>query len=112
MWWRLPGILARAKQWFVKGVARALGFGQEMTSPTFTLIHEYGGSMALYHMDLYRMETAAEMTEIGLEEYLYGDGVCLVEWAEKMGDLFPPEAIRVTIAHLGGVVRNIDIERT
>lgn len=108
----LTGDLGAGKTVFVKGIAAALGFEQDMTSPTFTLIHEYRGPVDLYHMDLYRMETAAEMAEIGLEDYLYGDGICLVEWAEKMGSLRPPDAIRVNITHLGGTGRRIDIERT
>ena len=106
----LTGELGAGKTVFARGVARALGITDEITSPTFTLIHEYLGTMPLYHMDLYRMTGIAEIRDLGVEDYFYGDGVCLVEWAEKLGELFPEDAVRVTLRHLGDSQREIVVE--
>lgn len=87
----LCGDLGSGKTHFVKGLAEGLGYLGEVTSPTFTLIHEYlGGLMPLYHFDLYRIETEDEAFEIGLEDYLSGDGVCVIEWADKLPGMLPP----------------------
>ena len=121
----LIGELGTGKSVFARGVARGLGIKETITSPTFTLIHEYNiqnpelvihnpqfrGSINLYHMDLYRTNNVQEIYNIGVEDYFYGDGICLVEWAEKLGELFPKDAINVTIKHLGGIRREIEIER-
>lgn len=107
----LTGDLGAGKTVFARGVARSFGVTEEVTSPTFTLIHEYHCSPTLYHMDLYRMDSIDEIRNIGVEDYLYGDGVCLVEWAEKLGELYPADAIQVEINHLGGDRREITIER-
>ena len=107
----MTGDLGAGKTVFAQGVARALGITDEITSPTFTLIHEYHGSITLYHMDLYRMNSTEEMRGIGIEDYFYGDGICLVEWAEKLEELCPDNAIRVTLKHLEGDRREITIER-
>lgn len=107
----LTGDLGAGKTVFTRGVASALGIHGEVTSPTFVLIHEYRGAFPLYHMDLYRLENEREMLDIGVEDYFYSDGVCLVEWAEKLGDLFPRDAIRVAIRHVDSRSREITIER-
>lgn len=94
----LNGDLGAGKTHFVKGMAEALGIHKdEVHSPTFTLIHEYEGSMPLYHFDCYRMESPAEALEIGAEEYFYGDGVTVIEWPERIESLIPPEAIWIDI---------------
>jgi tRNA threonylcarbamoyladenosine biosynthesis protein TsaE len=86
----LCGDLGAGKTQFVKGLAEGLGYLGDVTSPTFTLIHEYfGGLMPLYHFDFYRLETEAEVLAVGLEEYLASDGVCVFEWADKFRDLLP-----------------------
>jgi tRNA threonylcarbamoyladenosine biosynthesis protein TsaE len=86
----LCGDLGAGKTHFVKGVAAALGADAAVTSPTFTLIHEYlGGRLPLYHFDFYRLEDEDEALKIGLDEYLDGDGVCIIEWADKFPDLLP-----------------------
>lgn len=105
----LYGDLGAGKTVFVRGVADALGVREAVTSPTFTLIHEYRGTLPLYHMDLYRLNTPREIMEIGVEEYFYGDGVCLVEWAEKLGELLPEDAVRITIRHRDATRREITI---
>lgn len=94
----LYGELGAGKTHFVKGMAEGLGIDQnEVHSPTFTLIHEYVGEPPLYHFDCYRMESTQEALEIGAEEYFYGDGICVIEWPERIESLIPPEAIWITI---------------
>jgi len=107
----LMGELGAGKTVFARGVAHALGIKDGITSPTFTLIHEYEGDIPLYHMDLYRMEGIEEIRDIGIEDYFSGDGVCLVEWAEKLDGLLPEDAYRVTLRYLGATKREITIER-
>jgi tRNA threonylcarbamoyladenosine biosynthesis protein TsaE len=88
----LCGDLGAGKTHFVKGLAAGLGYTGEVTSPTFTLIHEYvGGRLPLYHFDFYRLDSEDEALRLGLEEYVAGDGVCVVEWADKFPALLPPE---------------------
>jgi tRNA threonylcarbamoyladenosine biosynthesis protein TsaE len=108
----LEGELGAGKTVFAKGVASALGVSAEVTSPTFTLIQEYRGRLALYHMDLYRLRDIREILDIGAEEFLYGDGVCIVEWAEKLENLLPARAVVVEIRHLGGTTRELLIGGT
>ncbi len=107
----LEGDLGAGKTVFVQGAAEGLGVAGPVPSPTFTLINEYRGIMPLYHIDLYRLGSEREMAAIGVEEYLYGDGICMVEWAGKLGSLYPPDPIRVTIDHGGGDIRRITVER-
>ncbi len=87
----LAGDLAAGKTHFMKGVAAGLCVSSEVTSPTFTLVHEHrGGRLPLYHLDLYRLESEDEALKIGLDEYLDSDGVTAIEWADKFVALFPP----------------------
>ena len=89
----LNGELGSGKTQFVKGLAAGLGFAGEVTSPTFTLIHEYmGGRLPIYHLDFYRLDAEEEALQIGLEEYMQGDGVCVIEWAGKFRELIPADA--------------------
>ena len=91
----LYGELGSGKTTFSKGVIRALGVSEHVTSPTFTLVHEYRGRLPVYHFDVYRMIDSEEMMELGYEEYFFGDGVCLIEWAELIEELLPETVIRV-----------------
>ena len=86
----LCGELGAGKTHFVKGLAAGLGAAGEVTSPTFTLIHEYpGGRLPLFHFDFYRLESADELLRIGFDDYLDGAGVLALEWAEKFPALLP-----------------------
>ncbi len=91
------GDLGAGKTAFVQGVAKALGIHNHVTSPTFTIVNEYEGRLPLYHFDVYRIADPDEMYEIGYDEYVDSDGVCIVEWAELIEDLFPPKYFKVTI---------------
>ena len=94
----LNGDLGAGKTVFAKGFAAGLGIDEPVSSPTFTLIHEYeGGRLALYHFDVYRIGDPDEMYELGYEDYFYGSGVTLVEWACLIAELLPPDVITVTM---------------
>jgi tRNA threonylcarbamoyladenosine biosynthesis protein TsaE len=92
----LHGSLGCGKTTIVKGIARALEIEEEITSPSFTLISEYEGRLPLYHMDLYRIDSVEEFELLGAEELLYGNGVSIIEWAEKIDQLLPPSCISIT----------------
>jgi tRNA threonylcarbamoyladenosine biosynthesis protein TsaE len=95
----LYGTLGTGKTHFIKGVCAGLGAGTHVTSPTFTIINEYrGGRIPVYHFDFYRMKDLRELREIGFDEYLSGDGVCLLEWAERVEGLLPARRLDVTLA--------------
>lgn len=86
----LEGDLGTGKTRFTKGISRGLGITETVTSPTFTIVNEHrGGRMPLFHFDCYRLRTPAELDELGFEEYLYGSGVCVVEWAELIASRLP-----------------------
>ena len=86
----LTGELGSGKTRFVKGLVAEIGAPGEVTSPTFTLIHEYtGGRVPVYHFDFFRIEDRQSAERLGLEEYFFGDGICVVEWADKFSELIP-----------------------
>ena len=87
----LHGDLGAGKTCFVQGLAAALGVHQPVSSPTFTLLHEYASSPPLYHADLYRIRNADDACGLGLEEYLGGDGITVIEWAERATELLPKD---------------------
>jgi tRNA threonylcarbamoyladenosine biosynthesis protein TsaE len=94
----LSGDLGAGKTELVKGIALGLGATDPVTSPTFTLIHEYrSGRLPLFHMDFYRLETEKELDEIGFDDYLREPGICAIEWADRFPDRMPRDAIRVEI---------------
>ncbi|MDR1798065.1 MAG: tRNA (adenosine(37)-N6)-threonylcarbamoyltransferase complex ATPase subunit type 1 TsaE [Clostridiales Family XIII bacterium] len=96
----LYGDLGAGKTTLAQAIACGLGVKEPVTSPTFTLIHEYGGGrLPLYHFDVYRLSDASEMDELGYEEYFYGDGVCVVEWADRVEGLLPDGAVRIALAY-------------
>ncbi len=86
----LKGDLGTGKTVFTKGFAEGLGISDHITSPTFTIVNEYhSGEMPFYHFDVYRIGDSDEMFDIGCDEYFYGGGVCLIEWAELIEDILP-----------------------
>jgi tRNA threonylcarbamoyladenosine biosynthesis protein TsaE len=95
----LIGPLGAGKTAFAQGVARGLGVPPEarVASPTFTIVNEHRGRLTLYHVDLYRIGDAGELDEIGLYEYLNGDGVCVVEWFDRVPEAQPPDRLEVEI---------------
>ena len=93
----LTGDLGTGKTAFTGGIARALGIGGYITSPTFTIVNEYEGKLPLYHFDVYRINNTDEMFETGYDEYISGSGVTVIEWAELIKEILPPERIDVNI---------------
>ena len=93
----LNGDLGAGKTAFSQGVARGLGVDGPVTSPTFTLINEYIGRLPLYHFDVYRLGGPEEMDDLGYEEYFYGQGVCLVEWAKLVEEVLPQERLEINM---------------
>ncbi len=93
----LDGTLAAGKTYFTKGIAQGLGIEDEITSPTFTIVSEYSGRLHLYHIDVYRLDGTEDFLDLGAEEMLYGTGVCVIEWSEKVKDILPKNTIYVKI---------------
>ena len=94
----LNGDLGTGKTVFTQGVAAGLGIEEAVNSPTFTIVQIYeGGRLPFYHFDVYRIGDIEEMDEIGYEDCFYGEGVCLVEWAELIKELLPADTRRITI---------------
>lgn len=94
----LNGDLGVGKTVFTQGFAQGLGITEPVNSPTFTIVQEYEeGRMPLYHFDVYRISDVEEMEEIGYEDYFYGEGVCLIEWAQLIEEILPSELVEITI---------------
>jgi len=102
------GPLGAGKTCFLQGLARGLGVTAPVTSPTFVLVNQYRGRMTVYHVDAYRTGSLTELVDLGLEEMLHGEGVTIVEWADKLLPLLPPRTVTVTITGLGDEAREIE----
>jgi tRNA threonylcarbamoyladenosine biosynthesis protein TsaE len=95
----LIGDLGAGKTEFVKGLALGLGIVSDVTSPTFTILHEYsGGRLPLFHMDFYRLEVERELDEIAFDEYLRAGGICAIEWGDKFPKRLPPDTVKVVFS--------------
>lgn len=106
----LEGDLGAGKTHFVKGLASFFEVdSSNVSSPTFTLINEYKGTVSIYHFDCYRLKNDQEALEIGVEEYLYGEGVSVIEWPSKISNLIPEDSIKIEIHHEGDSKRSIYI---
>ena len=104
----LVGDLGAGKTALTKYIAEALGVKEDVTSPTFTIIKEYkSGKLPLYHFDVYRISNEEEMYELGYEEYFYGDGVCIVEWADKIAGIIPENSKIIRMSHGEGELGRI-----
>lgn len=96
----LIGDLGTGKTALTKAIAEGLGIEEMITSPTFTIVQEYrGGRLPLYHFDVYRIGEPEEMYEIGYEEYFFGNGVCVVEWADLIEELLPADCLKIYIEY-------------
>jgi tRNA threonylcarbamoyladenosine biosynthesis protein TsaE len=93
----LRGGLGAGKTCLTKGIARGLGIDEEITSPTYTIISEYQGALPFYHIDAYRLEGDDDFEALGGEEFLYGEGVSVIEWSERIPRSIPPGALSVEI---------------
>lgn len=107
----LKGELGSGKTQLTKGIVAGLGHATEATSPTFTIIHEYsGGRLPVYHFDFFRLKDQQSAAQLGLDDYFFGDGVSVVEWADRFQDLIPEGAKWVSIQMKSEQVREIGVE--
>lgn len=103
----LEGGLGAGKTVLAQGIAQGLGIDDPVTSPTFTLIHEYAGRLPLYHVDLYRLAGDADAAGIGLEEYVYGDGVTVIEWPDRATKLLPADHLTISLRPISETKRAV-----
>jgi tRNA threonylcarbamoyladenosine biosynthesis protein TsaE len=107
----ISGGLGAGKTAFAKGLAAGLGVTSPVTSPTFTIVNEHTGEIPLYHFDMFRLENESDLYDIGWDDYIAGEGVCVVEWSEKIKNALPPGVVSVVIENLGGDLRRLEICR-
>lgn len=106
----LKGELGAGKTHFVKGFVQAFGISPDaVSSPTFSIIQEYSGSLPVYHFDCYRLENPREALEIGAEEYLYGEGVSIIEWPERIEAILPEKVKQIQITPISNTTRKVNI---
>ena len=106
----LVGSLGSGKTCLVQGIAWELDISEYTLSPSFVLIRELYGRLPLYHIDLYRLDRLKEIADLGLDDYLYGNGVCAIEWATKGLSLLPPEHLMIEIDYLGDTERHFQLK--
>lgn len=108
----LQGELGAGKTTLVQAIAHGLGVGEDqyVSSPSFGLLHEYFGSLPIYHMDLYRLEDEDEVEAAGLNEYLEGEGVCCIEWPDRLGMFTPKEFLEVELLYSGADTRSLEFK--
>lgn len=111
----LEGDLGVGKTCFAQGIGQGLGVAEPIVSPTFIFIREYradGGRPPMYHIDFYRLEDLDEAGTLGLDDYLYGDGVCVIEWADRAEPLLPDERLWIRLEVMGASKRSLVLEPT
>jgi tRNA threonylcarbamoyladenosine biosynthesis protein TsaE len=106
----LSGNLGVGKTCLTQGIAWGLGSHEVALSPTFVLMRELRGRIPLYHIDLYRLDNLTEISELGLDDYFYGPGLCVIEWAEKGFEVLPPEHLLVEIEYQGDIERSFHLQ--
>ena len=105
----LVGELGTGKTCLTQGIVWGLGSREYARSPSFVLVSQYQGRLPTYHIDLYRLDSIQEIADLGLDEYLGGDGVCVVEWAEKAIGMFPEQSLMVQIDTIGETARRLTL---
>ena len=110
----LFGELGAGKTRFASGVAKGLGVdpSKPITSPTYTLLNIYQGRIPLYHFDLYRLSGDDDIADLGFSEYFYGNGICLVEWAERLNDELPQSRLEIRLSYVDDDSRDIELIST
>ena len=106
----LVGSLGAGKTCLTQGIAWGLGINEYTLSPSFVIVRELHGRLPLYHIDLYRLDHIEEVEELGLDNYLYGKGVCVIEWAEKGLSVLPAEHLIIQIGYLSDTERSFQLE--
>ena len=106
----LTGDLGAGKTCLTQGIAWGLGIKEYAASPSFVVIRELQGRLPLYHIDFYRLDHLEEIAELGLDDYLYGNGVCVLEWAEKGLNLLPEEHLLIEIGYLSDTERSLKLK--
>jgi tRNA threonylcarbamoyladenosine biosynthesis protein TsaE len=108
----LVGQLGAGKTCLTQGIAHGLGIDEYALSPSFVLMREMHGRLPLYHMDFYRLDTIAEISDLGLDDYLYGRGVCVIEWAEKGMEVLPEDHLLARITYISENRRSFEFTAT
>ena len=106
----LVGGLGAGKTCLAQGIAWGLGIEEYASSPSFVVVREYRGRLTLYHIDLYRLDSLEDISALGLDDYLYGNGVCVVEWSDKGLSLLPREHLLITMGYLSDMERGLSLE--
>jgi tRNA threonylcarbamoyladenosine biosynthesis protein TsaE len=106
----LTGKLGAGKTCLTQGIANGLGIEEYTLSPSFVIMRELHGRLPLYHIDLFRLHNLVEVADLGLDDYLYGRGACVVEWAERAYELLPPQHLLIEIKYLAGDKRRLKLK--
>lgn len=107
----LSGPLGSGKTTLIQGICKGLGVKELVRSPCFVIMTQYPGKLQVYHFDLFRLKSREELFSVGYEEYFYGDGICLVEWAEKAEDFLPRERVDVLLRIVSETKREIRLKK-
>jgi tRNA threonylcarbamoyladenosine biosynthesis protein TsaE len=105
----LVGQLGAGKTCLTQGITHGLAINEYALSPSFVIMRELHGRLPLYHMDFYRLDNIAEISDLGLDDYLYGRGVCVIEWAEKGMSVLPDDHLLIRIKYISDTERNLEI---
>ena len=106
----LSGTLGSGKTCLTQGIAWGLGIKEYASSPSFVIVREHHGRFPLYHVDLYRLDLIEEIADLGLDEYIYNDGICVIEWAEKGTAVLPQENLFIKLDYVSDTERSLSLE--